>query len=413
MTKTKRSAANGAQCDVIDKFHTSPSESSMAAVVEHAASGEMTNEEIARLALILGRSGEVTSFRSALRSADLASTGGPSSLSTLLGPLYLCAMGCCVPKLGVPGRPAGGVDTLTQIPGYNIFLTSGDVLDCMERCGYAHFLATEDHAPLDAQLFSYRQSIGAQNVPELAIASILAKKVSVGLKRSGLDIRVAPHGNFGRNWHEARSNSQRFRDVSSILEIDAVCILTDATVPYQPFLGRGESLLALHHVFSNSADAYLVRHATSCLAMATSVATPSATTLTSSIQECSKHFFNNVYAQGGSREAFEEYTTYVESNHRFHLIAKRQGFVQIDLERLRDVVVHYQRTGLTEERAFPDEMGVVLKRQPGDFVHRGDLLATVRISEKHWPSGKSRLNEAITVTSKVTLAQGYEEVNDG
>ena len=413
MTETKRYAADTAYCDAIDRFHTSPNESSMAGVVEHAASGDMTNEEIARLALILGRSGEVTSFRLGLRATDLASTGGPSSLSTLLGPIYLCAMGCCVPKLGVPGRPAGGVDTLAQIPGYDIFLTSRDVLSCMEQCGYAHFLANEDHAPLDARLFRYRQKVGAQSIPELAIASILAKKVSVGLERSGLDIRVAPHGNFGRSWHEARSNAHRFRDVASILEIDAVCMLTDATVPFQPFLGRGESLLALHYLFSNTADANLVRHATLCLAMATAVAAPSPVTLTSSIQECSSHFFNNVRAQGGSRDAFEEYTTHVETNHRFHLIAKREGFVQIDLERVRDVVVHYQRAGLTEERPFPDEMGVVLKRQPGDFVCRGDLLATVRISERHWTSSESRLKEAISVMPKVTRAQGYEEVNDG
>ena len=373
----------------------------------------MTNSEIARLALILGRSGEVTSFRLGSRVADLASTGGPSSLSTLLGPLYLCSMGCCVPKLGVPGRPAGGVDTLAQIPGYNIFLTSSDVSGCMEQCGYAHFLANEDYAPLDARLFRYRQKVGAQNIPELAIASILAKKVSVGLERSGLDIRVAPHGNFGRSWHEARSNAHRYRETAAILEIDAVCMLTDATVPFQPYLGRGESLLALHYVFSNTADSFLARHATLCLAMATAVATPSAVTLISSIRECSNHFFNNVRAQGGSRDAFEEYTTYVEANHRFHLISKREGFVQIDLERVRDVIVHYQHAGLAEERAFPDEMGVVLKRQPGDFVQRGDLLATVRISERHWPSSESSLKEAISVTPKMTRAQGYEEVNDG
>ena len=412
MTDISKYAADTAHCNAIEKFDASPNESSMAAVVEYAASGDMTNDEIARLALILGRSGEVTSFRLGLPVADLASTGGPSSLSTLLGPLFLCSMGCCVPKLGVPGRPAGGVDTLAQIPGYNTFLTSRDVVACMEQCGYAHFLANEDHAPLDARLFRYRQQVGAQDIPALAIASILAKKVSVGLERSGLDVRVAPHGNFGKNWQEARSNAHRYQDVASILKIDAVCMLTDATVPFQPFLGRGESLLALYYVFNNKADVYLARHATLCTGMATAVAGSSDSTSTSLIQECSNHFFDNVRAQGGSRDAFEEYTTYVEENHRFHLIATRKGFVQINLKRVRDLIVHYQRAGLTEERPFPDEMGVILKRQQGDFVHKGDLLATVRIPEKIWPSSESELKEAIFVTRKMTRAQGYEEVND-
>ena len=107
-------------------------------------------------------------------------------------------MGCIVPKLGVPGRPAGGVDSLAQIEGYSVNLKPMEVRRTIERCGYAHFLADTNHAPLDKQLFAFRQQVGAQNVPELAIASILAKKIAVGLQRAGLDIRVAEHGNLDR-----------------------------------------------------------------------------------------------------------------------------------------------------------------------------------------------------------------------
>ena len=385
----------------------------MDAVVQEAVSGNMTNEDIARLAWILGRSGEFQPVRVDRITADLASTGGPSSLSTLLGPLYLCSMDCCVPKLGVPGRPAGAVDTLAQIPGYKVRLTSRDVLNCIEQCGYAHFLANESHAPLDARFFRFRQEVGAQSVPELAIASILAKKIVVGLDRAGLDIRVAPHGNFGSNWEEARRNGQRFRAVAAILEIEAMCVLTDATFPYQRFLGRGESLLALRHLFNGTADSYLKKHATQCLAMAKATAAPKVLHLSSLVKNAPTHFLNNLRAQGSSQDAFEEYTRSIEQNHKFYLKSDQAGFVHIHLGQIRDTVVHYQHLGASNENAFPDKMGVVLEKLPGDLVQRGDLLATVRISEKHWQSAQGKLAKAIDVRPTMAPGRRYEEVGNG
>ena len=397
----------------VDAFSQSPNDSSMRGIVDQALGGNMKNDDIARLALVLGKSGDYQSRKMGSVSADLASTGGPSSLSTLLGPVYLCSMNNCVPKLGVPGRPAGGVDTLAQIPGYRVNLSSNEVLDCIEECGYAHFLAGSGHAPLDALLFRFRQSVGAQNVPDLAIASILAKKVAVGLERAGLDIRVAPHGNFGATWEEARNNGQRFCEVAEILGISSVCVLTDGTIPYQRFLGRGESLLALRHLFLGTADSSLLSHAMQCLGMASAIASPDALTLAAAIKNASMCFFRNLRAQGSSREAFEDYASRVERGQKLHLIASSTGFVHVDLERLRSVIVAYQGLGAPDDSLFPDEMGLVLQKMPGSFVQTGEVLATVRIAEQLWVTAQSKLVKAIEVRSSMTRGSGYEVVGNG
>ena len=88
--------------------------------IARARSNEITNTGIAELANWLAASGEQLSPRG--RTADLASTGGPGSLSTLWAPAALVASGFLVPKLGVLGRPAGGIDVLSQVPGYRIDL---------------------------------------------------------------------------------------------------------------------------------------------------------------------------------------------------------------------------------------------------------------------------------------------------
>src|ERR1700730_17369116 len=114
-------------------------------------------------------------------SADVASTGGPSSLSTLLSPLFLREGGAVVPKLGVAGRPAGGIDCLAQIRGYESSLVRSKVEAVLNSGGYAHFVADGQMAPLDGRMFKMRQQSGYQSVPTLVAASLLSKKLAVGI----------------------------------------------------------------------------------------------------------------------------------------------------------------------------------------------------------------------------------------
>jgi hypothetical protein len=138
---------------LIDEFRARRTDEAMAQVVAAGTADEFDAADVWQLSDAMARSGTVAAFGDGRPTADLASTGGPSSLSTLLGPLYLHSYEFIVPKLGVPGRPAGGIDVLAQLPGYKIRLNLSEINDVIERCGYAHFLADENFAPLDATFF--------------------------------------------------------------------------------------------------------------------------------------------------------------------------------------------------------------------------------------------------------------------
>ena len=252
---------------IAGNLSASSDESDISAVVLFAAQHELTDFDIAFLADKLANSGTV--FNNLPKnSLDIASTGGPSSLSTLLTPLFLRYMDRAVPKLSVPGRPAGGIDVLATIPNYRIHLQPSEVILCLNKCGYVHFMADENYAPLDAKMFTIRQRIGVQSSVSLVIASILAKKLAVGLKHVGLDIRVGTDNNFGISFEKARLNALRFCSVSHILGINAKCVLTDGSRPYQPMIGRGEALIALNQVFEETAGPWLKTHMTQCWNMA-------------------------------------------------------------------------------------------------------------------------------------------------
>ena len=266
-------------------------------------------------------------------SIDIASTGGPSSLTTLLCPFYLQAEGRLVVKLGVPGRPAGGLDIMSQIPGYSIDLSIDDMHQVLAECGFAHFRSNGLFAPEDARSFQIRKKVDGLAVPELAIASLLSKKVALGLETVGLDVRIAPHGNFGADWAQARANSSVFVRAAMEFGINAKCFLTDATVPYQPFIGRGEAIWALYTIISGNPDDSLMIHERLCKQLSAEFSkVENEIEITSLVNAIHTH----VRAQGGDPDAIEEIAVETEQGHSYEITAKRD---RMDQNRLRKAAV--------------------------------------------------------------------------
>jgi len=58
-------------------------------------------------------------------------------------------------------------------------------------------------------------------------------------------------------WGQIRPS---FLAVAGLLELTPVVLLTDAGRPYQPYVGRGEALLALEEVVAGRAEGWLADH---------------------------------------------------------------------------------------------------------------------------------------------------------
>jgi pyrimidine-nucleoside phosphorylase len=398
---------------LIDDFSRLRTEGSMSRLIAAARETKLTLAHLHRFANVMAKSGNVLEWSGDGITADLASTGGPTSLSTLLGPLYLHSYGFLVPKLGVPGRPAGGIDVLAQLPGYRIIFTPREIRDVVTKCGYVHFLASDNFAPLDALLFAYRQKADSQNVPLLAVASLLAKKIASGVMNAGLDVRVASHGNFGGTFAEARQFAKMFCAAAHIAGISAVAVMTDARTPYQPFVGRGEALLALKLIFDGRAEPWLSGHNSRCRLMAAHVASLSdRQTAEGETHNIRTSFVNNIEAQGSSVDAFETKVDAVMAGHRYKLIATDEGFLKLDIALIRDTFTKVH-SRLESACQFADELGLILKVPVGSYVKRGDLLATVRATDGIWSKYRLKLENAFQAVDLLEYAPGMEETIRG
>ena len=312
--------------------------------------------------------------------ADVASTGGPTSLSTVISPLFLRATGAAVPKLGVPGRPAGGIDCLAQIPYYKTTLSTAEVYQILDASGYAHFLAGSQLAPLDRRMFRLRQKTGDQAVPGLVTSSLLAKKLAVGVKHIGLDIRVSTFGNFGSDWLSATENARLFLKTAELVGIEASPVLTDGQYPYQPYLGRSETLVALDDLFDGKASSWLENHCTMCRTLVLACITDEYRTnvIDASPEVLRFHFNQNLIAQGSDPEKFKMLVKSTRQNHQLEITAEYAGFSHYYIKEIRDVMVRWQKHYVSAVDLFPDPVGLIFLCRPGSWVEKGEPLATLR-----------------------------------
>lgn len=376
------------------KLQNPISDDELRRLVFAALAGDLDDAATADLAQTLARSGPIIDL-GARETADVASTGGPSSLSTVLCPLFLRAQGKIVPKLGIPGRPAGGIDTLGTVPGYQTELSSRKVLQVLETCGYAHFAAGARFAPLDTRLFRLRQELGAQGVEPLVIASLLSKKIAAGVLSFGIDVRVAKHGNFGSDFGEARLSANRFCRIARMLGLDAVCVLSEAGQPLQPYIGRGEALMALRNLFFGEASPWLQNHMDECAQIVQLVVGKHYQPNKGEIYEI---FCENLSAQGASADAFEQRAYDISQARRLEIAANADGYVYFDLGAIRAILVEEQRKVALGQ--YSDPAGVILHRQSGKSVIKGQKIISLRAPVSAWKRFVVSIDKCFAVSNR-------------
>ena len=368
--------------------------------------GAAKDEDIATLARLLAESGRTNAFR--FGTCDVASTGGPSSLSTVLCPIILRASGHIVPKIGVEGRPAGAVDVLATIPGYRVALNQLEFEEILSTSGFCHAIAGRDLAPLDGKLFALRKEVGAVDVPALVIASLLSKKLAVGLEQVVLDVRVWEHGNFGRTRKEAHELALQYCRVAELLGIRAICVLTDATRPYQPYIGRGETLLAIDRALYGEPDMWLQRHVELCFRIAS---LPMAETSIGTGRRNVRDVFEmHLVAQGTSLDAYHRRLARLAAHPRVTVRAKQSGYLGVDMNSIRTTLVDCQHKAETKDY-YPDPIGVRLLVEPGTYVESGTPIAIIRYSELRYLEDTSvALNDAFARLDAPQALQWKEEI---
>jgi pyrimidine-nucleoside phosphorylase len=237
--------------------------------------------------------------------------------------------------------------------------------------------------------------------------------LAVGVKYAGLDIRVAAHGNFGADKDTAAKNARLFLDVARILGIEASPALTDARYPYQPYIGKRESLLALDDIFRGTYSPWLGSHIETCRVLA-QICLPvrlRAKVAGVSTTELRRYFDDNLVAQGANPEDFDAVVGDTRREHTRQVAAVHDGFCLYRLDLLRDRLVEWQNMFRTEQAPFPDPVGLVLLVPPGQWVAGGTPIATIRTPESLMPDVIHSLGAIVGTPSRLPTGPNFEVID--
>ena len=394
---------------IIKKFLSEPNEHNMDQLIELFSGPYIIDEDIIHLAMGLADSGTKLNFGKNEIVSDIPSTGGPTSLSTLICPLVLAEMGFIIPKLGVPGRPAGGIDVLSQIPNYKIDFSTRELELFFRKYRYCHFLANDSFTPLDILLFNYRSIVGAKGIIPLVISSLLSKKLAVGINLVGLDVRVFSKGNFGENRNEAHTNSLKFIEIADKAGIKAICFLNELNKIQQPYVGRGEALMALYEIFYGVPDVLLKDHLDKCMNMGLSLTSSLDADITGIISKLKEQFIKNIESQGSSENEFIRKVKQLKDDLIYEFKSPASGFLHVDLDKLRQAIIWGQQNEVGDNK-FPDPCGVVFKKYSNDFVEKGEVILKYRAKNIIMNEFGNRLLKSILINNNYDIGSDFEKI---
>jgi len=353
----------------------------------------MSFEETVALTLAMRDSGKVLRLTGiAAPKVDKHSTGGVGDkVSICLAPI-MAACGVAVPMMSGRGlgHTGGTLDKLEAIPGFRVDLSVKEFRAQLRKIGCALIGQTGNLAPADRRLYALRDVTGTVESIPLITASILSKKLAVGIDGLVLDVKVG-RGAFMKNLSSARELARSLVRVGRLAGKRVSALLTDMSSPIGYTIGNSvetiEALEVLHdggpedlREITFALGAEMLRMAGLTKSKAEAVRRQKAVLRDGAALRKMQAI---VGAQGGDVRVVDEPDRLRVARHRLTVAAPKRGYIR-EIDALE---LGYASMGLgagrtrTEDPVDPGA-GIRLHVRRGDRVRTGQELATLYSSKR-------------------------------
>ena len=342
---------------------------------------DMSDSEIFALTDIFIRSGEVLdlSFIDAIK-VDKHSTGGVGDKTTLIvAPLVAS---CNVPIIKMSGRglgyTGGTIDKLESIPGFKVDLTEEEIKRQAKEIGIVITSQTKDLAPLDKKVYALRDVTATTNSIPLIASSIMSKKIAGGTDKIVIDIKVG-NGALIKTEQEAERLSSLLIKIGSYYQKGVRTVISNMDRPLGHNIGNKLEVLEAIEVLKNKEKGQLLELsidlATKMVSMGKEISESDAKKEVIENLETGKalnKFIEFVKYQGGDLESLT-----IESK-VYNIKANKSGVLKdinaLSIAKLSESLGAGRKN---KEDNIDYNAGVVIKKEIGDEVKEGDILANL------------------------------------
>ena len=342
---------------------------------------DMSDSEVFALTDIFIKSGDILdlSFIDKIK-VDKHSTGGVGDKTTLIvAPLVAS---CGVPVIKMSGRglgyTGGTIDKLESIPGFKVDLTEEEIKKQAQDIGIVITSQTKDLAPLDKKVYALRDVTATTNSIPLIASSIMSKKIAGGADKIVIDIKVG-NGALIKTIEEAERLSSLLIKIGTYYQKEVRTVISNMDRPLGHNIGNKLEVLEAIEVLKGNEKGKLldlsVELASKMVSMGKEI----------SESDARKEVLESL-EDGKALNKFLEFVKYQHGNiDNLEISAKVYNIKANKSGTLKDInalSIAKLSESLGAGRKSKDDKidynaGVVIKKNIGDEIKEGDLLASL------------------------------------
>lgn len=368
----------------------------------------MDRRETLTLTTLMAKSGDMLNLSELSHTADKHSTGGVGDKTTLAVAPIAAALGCTVAKMSGRGLgfTGGTVDKLESVTGYKTALQTDEFKKIAKEYGMCVTGQSGNFAPADKRLYAIRDVTATVSSIPLIASSIMSKKLAAGAETIVLDVKFGS-GAFMKTPEDAEKLAREMVEIGKGAGRKTAAVITDMDVPLGFAIGNALEVAEAVKVLKGEGETVLTNL---CVLLAakmyqisfdkTEEASVRAARRVIDEGRAFKTLCAAVKAQGGDDKLLTGEHKFPEPQSALELFSPNEGYITaMNSETVGKAAA---MTGAGREKlgdGIDYSAGIILSKKYGDYVKKGERLATLYGVPERLREAQERLSEAYSIES--------------
>ena len=338
----------------------------------------LSDKEIINLTDIFIKSGDTLNLDYLGITVDKHSTGGVGDKTTLILAPLLASCNILMPKMSGRGLgyTGGTIDKLESI-NVNVNLSEKTFIKTVKDIGFCIISQTKNICLMDKKIYALRDVTNTTESIGLIASSIMSKKIACGASKIVIDIKIG-NGALIKNYDDVIKLAKIMKKIGKHYNKEVICILTDMTNPLGSNVGNKIEVMEVLDILQNKKDNLLkslvIDMATEIVMVVKNV----------SKKDAKKEVITNL--ENG--KAYEKFITYVNGQNGninnlklkkgINVLSEKEGYLkEINALEIGKLSCKLGSGRVKKEDNIDYDAGVILKKEVGSYVKKGDILCTI------------------------------------